>query len=139
MNLQIIEEESQSISGFETVILNKENRGLNLSHIPDNSCDLIIARNSLDNTENPKETLSNICSKIRSNGSIVVSGVESRCFFKNAINGMMSEDSISYIISKNLSISTIDTVKNYLKELGLTVKSSTINGVLYEITAGRNP
>ena len=138
MNLQIIEEESQSINGFETVYLNKDNRQLNLSHISDNSCELVIARNCLDNSENPKETLASICSKIRKGGSVVVSGVELRCFFKNALNGLVNDESVSFIVGKSLSLSTIDNVKDNLRKLGLTVKSSTINGVLYEITAERN-
>jgi len=139
MKLQIIEDESQKIEGFETVFLNQQNQQLNLDNIPDNSCELIITKNALDNTYNAKESLAKICSKLRIGGSVVVSGVELRCFFKNVINGIVNEESASALVGKNLSISTIGSVKEFLRSLNLFIKSSTINGVVYEVTAERRP
>ena len=139
MKLQIIEDESQKIEGFETVFLNQQNQQLNLDNIPDNSCELIITKNALDNTYNAKESLAKICSKLRTGGSVVVSGVELRCFFKNVINGIVNEESASALVGKNLSISTIGSVKEFLRSLNLFIKSSTINGVVYEVTAERRP
>ena len=137
MKLQIIEDESQKIEGFDTVFLNQENQNLNLDSIANNSCELIVAKGALDNTRNPTDCLSLICSKLRSGGSVVVSGVELRCFFKNVLNGISDEQSASNLVGKNLSISTIGSVKNNLRSLGLLIKTSTINGAFYEITAER--
>jgi hypothetical protein len=137
MKLQIIEDESQKIEGFDTVFLNQQNQNLNLDNVANNSCELIIAKGALDNTPSPTDFLNLICSKLRSGGSVVVSGVELRCFFKNVINGMTDEDSASAIVGKSLSLSTIDSVKNKLRSFGLFVKSSTINGAFYEVTAER--
>jgi hypothetical protein len=137
MKLQIIEDESQKIDGFETVIVNQQNSSLNLDHIPNNSCELIISKNTLDSTPSSQESLVKICSKLRSGGSIVVSGVELRCFFKDVINGIIKEEDASLLIGKNLSLSTIGSVKDLLRSLNLFIKSSTINGVVYEVTAER--
>tara|TARA_B100000287_G_scaffold386976_1_gene395215 strand:+ start:837 stop:1262 length:426 start_codon:yes stop_codon:yes gene_type:complete len=137
MKLQIIEDDSQKIEGFETIFVNKQNPNLNLDNIPNNSCELIIAKGTLDNTEDPSVSLNKICSKLRSGGSVIVSGVELRCFFKNVINGITDEASASALIGKNLSLSTITSVKSGLRSLGLFVKTSTINGAFYEVTAER--
>ncbi len=137
MKLQIIEDESQKIEGFDTVFLNQQDQSLNLDSISDNSCELIVAKGALDNTRNPTDCLKLICSKLRSGGSVVVSGVELRCFFKNVVNGITDEQSASNLIGKNLSISTVDSVKNNLRSLGLFIKTSIINGAFYEISAER--
>tara|TARA_R100000005_G_C4883907_1_gene134169 strand:- start:183 stop:599 length:417 start_codon:yes stop_codon:yes gene_type:complete len=136
MKLQIIEDESQKIEGFETVMTSQY---LNLDNIPSNSCEIIIAKQALDSTVDAEESLAKICSKVRLGGSVVISGTELRCFFKNVVNGMIDEASASVLVGKSLSLSTIDTVKNGLRALGFFVKSSTINGVSYEVTAERRP
>jgi 3-methyladenine DNA glycosylase/8-oxoguanine DNA glycosylase len=60
-----------------------------------------------------------------------------RCFFKNVINGITNEATASALVGQNLSISTIDSVKNNLRALGLVIKTSILNGITYEITAER--
>jgi len=137
MKLQIIENDSQKITGFETVYLNEDNRELALDHIADNSCELIIAKNTLDNSKNAQEALLKVCSKLRIGGSISISGLEMRCFFKNVINGITNEATASALVGQSLSISTIDSVKNNLRALGLVIKTSILNGITYEITAER--
>ena len=134
MKLQIIEDESQKIEGFETVIVDQN---LNLDNIPNNSCEIIIAKGALDRNKDAQESLVNICSKLRSGGLVIVSGVELRCFFKNVINGILDEASASAMVGRSMSLSSIDSVKSILRSLGLFVKSSTINGVSYEVTAER--
>lgn len=134
MKLQIIEDESQKIEGFETVIVDQN---LNLDNIPNNSCEIIIAKGALDRSKDAQESLVNICSKLRSGGLVIVSGVELRCFFKNVINGILDEASASAMVGRSMSLSSIDSVKSILRSLGLFVKSSTINGVSYEVTAER--
>ena len=134
MKLQIIEDESQKIDGFETILASPN---LDLGNIPDNSCEVIIAKGALDKMSNPLDCLNLVCSKLRSNGSVVISGTELRCFFKNVINGITDESSASAVIGNSLSLSTVGSVKNALRSLGLFIKSSTINGAFYEITAER--
>lgn len=136
MKLQIIEDESQKIEGFETIMTSQN---LNLDNVPDNSCEIIVAKQALDSTVSAQESLGKICSKVRLGGSVVISGTELRCFFKNVINGMIDENSASVLVGKSLSLSSVDSVKNGLRSLGFFVKSSTINGVSYEITAERKP
>ena len=136
MKLQIIEDESQKIEGFETIMTSQN---LNLDNVPDNSCEIIVAKQALDSTVRAQESLGKICSKVRLGGSVVISGTELRCFFKNVINGMIDENSASVLVGKSLSLSSVDSVKNGLRSLGFFVKSSTINGVSYEITAERKP
>ena len=136
MKLQIIEDDSQKIEGFETIMTSQN---LNLDNVPDNSCEIIVAKQALDSTASAQESLGKICSKVRLGGSVVISGTELRCFFKNVINGMIDENSASVLVGKSLSLSSIDSVKNGLRALGFFVKSSTINGVSYEITAERRP
>jgi hypothetical protein len=136
MKLQIIEDESQKIEGFETIMTSQN---LNLDNVPDNSCEIIVAKQALDSTVSAQESLGKICSKVRLGGSVVISGTELRCFFKNVINGMIDENSASVLVGKSLSLSSVDSVKNGLRSLGFFVKSSIINGVSYEVTAERKP
>ena len=136
MKLQIIEDESQKIEGFETIITSQN---LNLDNVPDNSCEIIVAKQALDSTASAQESLRKICSKVRLGGSVVISGTELRCFFKNVINGMIDENSASVLVGKSLSLSSVDSVKNGLRSLGFFIKSSIINGVSYEVTAERKP
>jgi len=84
MKLQIIANESQKIEGFETV-WSKKDAELSLDDIPDNSCELILAKNTVDENVDRIKCLKSIASKVRMGGTVSVSGTDVLCLCKATI------------------------------------------------------
>lgn len=136
MKLQIIANESQKIEGFETV-WSKKDAELSLDDIPDNSCELILAKNTVDENVDRIKCLKSIASKVRMKGTVSVSGTDVLCLCKATICSTISTETCSSIMSNLNSIGTISDVKAALRSMGFTIVSSSIHGVNYEITAKR--
>jgi len=136
MKLQIIANESQKIDGFETVWSRKDTE-LSLDDISDNSCELILAKNTLDENLDRLKCLKSIVSKVRMNGTVSISGTDVLCLCKATVCSTINTETCSSIMSSLNSIGTVSDVKAALKSMGLTVVSSSIHGVNYEITARR--
>lgn len=136
MKLQIIANESQKIEGFETV-WSKKDAELSLDDIPDNSCELILAKNTVDENVDRIKCLKSIASKVRMRGTVSVSGTDVLCLCKATICSTINTETCSSIMSNLNSIGTISDVKAALRSMGFTVVSSSIHGVNYEVTAKR--
>ena len=136
MKLQIIANESQKIEGFETV-WSKKDAELSLDDIPDNSCELILAKNTVDENVDRIKCLKSIASKVRMEGTVSVSGTDVLCLCKATICSTINTETCSSIMSNLNSIGTISDVKDGLRSMGFTIVSSSIHGVNYEITAKR--
>lgn len=136
MKLQIIANESQKIKGFET-IWSKKDMELSLDSIPDNSCELILAKNTVDENIDRLKCLKSIASKVRMNGTVSISGTDVLCLCKATVCSTINTEMCSSIMSTLTSIGTIGDIKDALRAMGFTVVSSSIHGVNYEVTAKR--
>ena len=75
--------------------------------------------------------------RLRLGGTLVVGGTDLRIFSLNVINGMLTPDEASNIISSVSSMNNAGTITEIIRELNLTIVSTQIGGVHYEVSAER--
>ena len=137
MKLQIILNDQDKISNYNHVVCTGE--PLDLSNVCDNECEEILANNILDmyTLEQVGQVVQQLVTKLRIGGEIAIGGTECRVFAKSIVNGIISESQASDIISQKKSMTNISIVKKALQQLGLSILSTSIEGISYEIKAKR--
>lgn len=138
MKLQIIRKEQEGVQGYEIVKMEKPN-SLELSHIIDNSCEIILASDAMDSFNN--SLLAKVCQtlvgKLRLGGELVLGGTDVRFFAKYIVNGVLSPTEACDIVCAAYSMSTSDMVREQLEKFGLKVVSIHMDGLHYEVKAVR--
>lgn len=138
MKLQIVNNGQEKIGGYETATIEKPN-DIDLNNIVTNSCESILASDVVDmfHPNNIKPLCQVLVQKLRLNGELVLGGTEVRLFAKNLINGLLTPTEASNMVTNIYSMSCVDTVKETLESLGLSISSIHMDGVHYEIKAVR--
>lgn len=138
MKLQIIRKEQQSIEGFELITIDEPNK-LDLSHIINNSCELILAPDLVDSFH--QSTIDQLCEslvlKTRLNGEIVLGGTDIRFFAKNIYNGTLSYKDACGIVCNIYSMSTSDMIIEAFRKLNVNLVSVIMDGLHYEVKGVR--
>lgn len=139
MKLQLIKDASEAIEGYKTV-LTTNFMPPSVNDVIDNSCEIILVGDILDlyTVEVRNNVLASLVSKLRLNGEIFISGIESRAMCKMYLNNYLSSESLSSIISNVGSLVELDQMTNVVQSCGLEVETSKINGHKYEIRARRS-
>jgi len=137
MKLHIVKQGEEAIDGFEKEEIGAF--GLSLNSYVDNELEEIFANDLIDLVDSEKVvgTIQSIVSKMRLHGRVVIGGTDLRVFSKMIINGTMKEESASKMINNSKCMLTSKTVMNILRQCGLRIIASYINGVHYEIEAQR--
>lgn len=137
MKVQIATSNQEHIAGYREISI-KDGK-INFQEISDNECTYILANNILDvfPVQNATQCVAELVKKLRLGGTLVVGGTDLRIFSLNVINGMLQPDEASNIISSVSSMSDAGTVSNIIREMNLTIVSTQISGVHYEISAER--
>jgi hypothetical protein len=139
MKLQIIRKEQEGIGGFEIVKMESPN-SLELSHIIDNSCEVILASDIVDSFNN--SILPKLCqvlvSKLRLNGQLIIGGTDVRFFAKYVSNGLLTPNEACDLVCSAYSMSTSDMVREQLEKFNLKVISIHMDGLHYEVKAVRS-
>lgn len=138
MKLQIIRKEQEGIQGYQLVKIDKPN-SLELSHITDNSCEIILASDAMDSFNNSlqQKVCQALVSKLRLGGELILGGTDIRFFSKYVCNGILSPNEACDIVCSAYSMSTSDMVREELEKLNLKVISIHMDGLHYEVKAVR--
>lgn len=138
MKLQILRKDQEGIGGYEIVKV-ETNNTLEVSHIVDNSCEVILASDLMDSFNN--SLITKLCqalvSKLRLGGELVLGGTDVRFFAKYASNGLLSPTEACDIVCAAYSMSTSDMVKEQLEKFNLRIISVHMDGLHYEVKAVR--
>lgn len=137
MKLQIVTNPETKIKGFNVFLLSDLN--VLSEEVGDNQCEQILATDTMNQfrQEEVFHFLNILISKLRLNGTLTVSGIETRLFCKGVLNGLIDQQLTNRIVSQCKSMIEIDVVKNFFHQHGLEIERSTISGLNYEITAKR--
>jgi hypothetical protein len=138
MKLNLVKQGSDSfIEGYHKV----EYTGgpLNLNNISDNECEFILASEIMDvcDSDDIEKFLPSLLKKLRLNGILVIGGTDIRLFCKHVVNSLINEKEASNIIKQCKSMTNVNSMREYISQLGLKIKTLQITGTHYEITATR--
>lgn len=139
MKIQLVSDEEKAIAGYTTI--NYIKSGLNnLQSLSNNECEEIIATDILNSV--PYNQIGNLIqgfiTKLRFNGKLVLGGCDIRLFCRSIVNSTMSEEEGLQILQNYRSMPPYNVINSLLTNLGLSIQSSIISGIFYEITAVRN-
>ena len=138
MKIQFIKDNSEIIEGFTSILYN-DHQLPNLDHIPNNSCEYILASHTLDDffIEQHDDIIQQIISKLRANGSLVISGVDINVYAQKILNQSLSLIEASQLLSDKKSMSDIKTISQKLNAHGLKISTAKIMNSIYEIRCER--
>lgn len=138
MKVHLVRAGSESIGGYTKIEYQGDLSCLNV--LSDNECEFILANDIMDSfsVSNIEHVVKSLLSKLRLNGTIVIGGTDIRLFCKHVVNSLINEKEAAEIIAKSQSMTSSNSMYDYMNGLGLNVKSLQISGVHYEITAVRN-
>jgi hypothetical protein len=138
MKLQIVHNDNESIEGFISLKIS-DNPKSDLSQIVNHSCTDILVLDIIDSFEYNQsfEFLSEVLSKIRLNGSLLLRGVSSLAFSHALLNGSIDSNKASNIISEIKSIHDQRDITTLLESNDFRIDTMRLNGVSYELKATR--
>lgn len=137
MKIQISKNEESQVEGYEQVLVSDNN--LNLDHLSDNECSFILANEILDSFSLDRilGLMKILVGKLRLNGTLVVGGTDLRLFCKSVTNQSMSFIDASDMIAVSQSMTSLAEVKKVVESMGLSVVSTNISGIHFELTTKR--
>ena len=136
MKLQILRGGQEEIENYSHVVAS-DNK-VDISHIINNECERILATDVLDcfTVDGVPELIQALVSKLRLGGEMSIGGTEIR-MCKSIINGSITPEEGSGIISGLYSASSLQFVQEALEKLGLTVVDTHMNGIHFEVKVRR--
>ena len=137
MKIHVVNKEEESIVGYERVEIS--NGGVDLGKFSDNECEFIMASDCLDllSYNSAKDFLLQARQKLRLKGTLLVGGADLRLLARSiSMEAVSVEDANQLIFSKN-SLSDTTTVSKLVSGLGMTILSTRVSGLHYEIEASR--
>jgi len=137
MKIHVIKEGADTIGGYTKVTV--ANEAIDLNGVSDNECEFIMANQILNEFSPDKigSCLQVLIKKLRMGGTLVIGGTELRMFCINVTNGLVTPREAGQVISECRSMTDSLDVINILRQFGLTVVTTQVNGIHYEITARR--
>ena len=138
MKVHIVRPGEESIGGFERVEISPA-FGVDVSQYSDNEILEIFANDLIDSVPSDQigVVITSLVRKMRLGGRMVIGGTDLRLFCKMVISGSMNEEAANKIIGKSNCMIPTNLVMDTLRECGLKIQASYINGVHYEIEAKR--
>jgi hypothetical protein len=136
--VQISTDATAGIVGYDQIVVTPD-QGISMDEYSDNSCDSIFAPDILDSysIQNHQPLIGRMVKKLRRGGSIVIGGTNISSFCKTFINGVMSEQDSSAIISKATSMTRPDSAEKIIRGLGLEIVTISLDGLHFELKAKR--
>lgn len=112
---------------------------IDLSEIPNNGADQIIAINALDSIPYNLlgDFLEQVCQRMRFNCELVLSGVETNILCKQILDGQMNIKDFNNVIFSKRGVYGSKDIIEVLNHYNLEVNSLTFKGHSYEIIATR--
>jgi hypothetical protein len=137
MKIHVGNPQTQFIGGYNAIQVVDEQ--IDLSAISDNECVEILASEILDEFQihNIGQVIQLLLSKLRIGGKLIIGGTDVLLFCKAVQDGSISEQDYCNIISSKKSMTQTNIVLDTLRQLGLTIEVSDINGIHFEATVRR--
>jgi hypothetical protein len=137
MKIQIKYDNEDSVEGFEVVDV--KYGVTSLDGIVDHSSEEIYISNSIDrlNHEDVHNLLVLAVKKLRLNGEIFVNGTDLNSCCLSFLNGNSSVLEMNELIERSSSLHSLRDIEEIFRSLGLTIQTSILKGMIYEIRARR--
>lgn len=137
MKVQIVTTDEEHVEGYEKVEIDDGN--IDLAKFSDNECSFILASECLDTMgyDEVKSFILQARQKMRIGSSLVVGGTDIRLFARAIISGAISSENANRILSQKKSCADVNYVSKIMEDVGLSVVSTTVAGIHYEIEASR--
>jgi hypothetical protein len=137
MKLHILKQGQEPVKGYDAVFIS--NNTLSLEHVSNNECEFILAPDIMDsfNVQAIDQLVLGLLSKLRAGGTLVIGGTHIRLFAKAVINGLITHQQASQVISSLNAMTDPKDVTERLQAKKLTIETITMDGLHYEIKATR--
>lgn len=137
MKVHVVNKEEDHIKGYEQVEITDQ--GLNLDKYSDNECSFILASDCLDllSYENIQNSIVEMRKKMRIGSTLVIGGTDIRLFARAIIHGSIDLPTANTMLCDKKSFSDVNSISDMLSGLGLTIVTTKISGIHYEIEASR--
>lgn len=137
MKIYITENSDDSIQGYKTIpiIYGK----IDLSDVPNNGAEKIIAKNALDQVTFGllSDFLQSLVSRMRFGCELVLSGTDIGSLSKSIIDGRLTTKEYNSIIFTKKAIYSVNEILEQLKSHNLIINSVSMNGNNYELNVSR--
>lgn len=139
MNIYVTKDDEKKIENFTNINITKPDTQDELKNIVSNSCENIIIDDIIDYLphSNIETFIKLLSSKLRINGSLIITGIEIGTLCRSTISEVISPSDFSTVIQARSSMSSIGDVLNILKKNNLKIQSSLVKGLKYEVSATR--
>lgn len=139
MNIYLSKDNEKKIENFTNINITLPNAQEELKNIVSNSCENIVADDIIDYFphSNVEPFITMLISKLRTNGTIIITGIEIGILCRNTISEFISAADFSTVIQLRSSMSSVSDILKVLKKNKLNIQSSSIKGLKYEISATR--
>ena len=137
MKLHIVNPEQDTIEGYERVDV--VDGLIDLSAYADNECDVILASDSLNgmSLEQAHQAVYQMAKKMRGNAKLIVGGLDIRLIARHIIRGGWNTQEANQNIFANSSCLDVNYTRNLVASCGLSIDSTRVLGLSYEIEATR--
>lgn len=137
MKLQVITNNQKPIEGYKTAVVGDK---FDVSDVVANSCEFIMSPDACDafHLQDFEQFISTLVGKLRLGGSIVLGGTDIRAFCKSVSLGIIPLQDASAMVANVRSMTSPDVVIQLLNKFGLKVETVNIDGLHYEVKAGRS-
>ena len=137
MKVHVVNKEEDHIKGYEQVEITDQ--GLNLDKYSDNECSFILASDCLDllSYENIQNSIVAMRKKMRIGSTLIIGGTDIRIFARAIINESIDLPTANTMLCDKKSFSDVNSISDILSGLGLTIVTTKISGIHYEIEASR--
>lgn len=137
MKVHVVNKNEENITGYQRVEIGG---GLaDFQGCADNECTDILINNNLDSVDfNGVETLlQQARKKLRLGGTLVAGGTDIRLLSRAVISGAIAPDKANEVLYSKRSCSDVNRVIDILRSLDLTIISTKVSGMHYEIESTR--
>ena len=137
MKIHVVNEGDEHIQGYEKVEVS--NGQVQLGKYADNECEFIMASDCLDllDYNSAKDFMLQARQKLRLGGTLLVGGADLRMLARSVVMEAVSIEEANQLIFSKRSLIDTTTVAKLVTDLGLSILSTRISGLHYEIEASR--
>lgn len=139
MKLHVLKQGEIAIEGYKKVELGPGFTLFGLEEVSDNESEEIFANDILDGIplNLTQQVVSQLVSKLRIDGRLVIGGTELRVFLRSCLNQGIPERQAIEIIGASSSMTNLQTLCTLLSGVGLEIEETSINGVHCEVRCVR--
>ena len=137
MKIHIVNKDETHIKGYDKIEITEQ--GFNLDKYSDNECSFVLASDCLDliDYHDIKNTLILIRQKMRIGSTLVIGGTDIRLLCRAVVGGSIDTATFNQMVSNKKSLSDVTSTSRLLSELGLSIVTTKVSGIHYEIEASR--